>query len=86
MFVSILAAEAGNLVLKVLATGGIYLAGGLAVHTLSALQGPAFMRAFTNKGRFSEFMKRIPVHVIMTNAALAGVATYALENLIDREI
>jgi len=83
MFVSILAGEAGNLVLGVLATGGIYLAGGLAVHALNALQGPAFMRSFTNKGRFSEFMHRIPVHVIMTNAALAGAATYALENMAD---
>jgi glucokinase len=83
MFISILAAEAGNLALKVLATGGIYLAGGIAVHTLSALQGPAFMRAFTDKGRFSELMQCIPVHVITTNAALAGAATYALENMAD---
>ena len=80
IFVSILASEAGNLALKVLATGGIYLAGGIAVHTLSVLQEPAFMRAFANKGRFSELMKRIPVHVITTNAALVGAATYALEH------
>jgi len=45
------------------------------------LQEPAFMRAFTNKGRFSELMKRIPVHAIVTNAALVGAANYALENL-----
>ena len=83
MFVSILGSEAGNLAVKVLATGGIYLAGGIAVHTLSVLQEPGFMRAFTNKGRFSELMKRIPVHVIVTNAALLGAAAYALENLTD---
>jgi glucokinase len=83
MFVSILASEAGNLALKVLATGGIYLAGGIAVNSLRKLQEPAFMRAFTNKGRFSELMKRIPVHVITTNAALAGAAAYALENVTD---
>jgi glucokinase len=83
MFVSILADEAGNLALKILGMGGIYLAGGVAVHTLSVLQGPKFIRAFTNKGRFSEIMKRIPVHVITTNAALAGAATYALENVKD---
>src|SRR5213593_16422 len=83
MFVSILACEAGNLALKVLAAGGIYLTGGIVRHTLSVLQEPAFMRAFTNKGRFSEFMKRIPVHVITTNAALLGAATYGLENLTD---
>ena len=83
MFVSILASEAGNLALKVLATGGIYLAGGIAVNSLRKLQEPVFMRAFTNKGRFSELMKRIPVHVITTNAALAGAATHALDNLTD---
>jgi glucokinase len=41
------------------------------------------MRAFTNKGRFSELMIRIPVHVIIINAALLGAATYALENQTD---
>lgn len=83
MFVSILASEAGNLALKVLATGGVYLAGGLAVHTISVLQQPEFMEAFANKGRFSELMRRIPVHIIVTNAALQGVATYGLEHFID---
>jgi glucokinase len=83
MFVSILASEAGNLALKVLATEGIYLAGGIALHTLAVLQEPAFIRAFANKGRFSELMTRIPVHVITTNAALVGAAAYALENLTD---
>jgi len=83
LFVSILASEAGNLALKVLATGGIYLAGGIVSHTLSVLREPGFMRAFTNKGRFSELMKRIPVHAIIINAALLGAATYALENQTD---
>jgi glucokinase len=79
-FVSILASEAGNLALKVLATGGIYMAGGIAMNILTLLQTPTFMRAFTNKGRFSDLMKRIPIRVITTNAALIGAATYALEN------
>jgi glucokinase len=83
IFASILGGEAGNVALKVLATGGIYLGGGLAVHTLPVLQQSGFMAAFTNKGRFSEFMKSIPVHVIVSNAALQGTATYALENFID---
>src|SRR5689334_19876298 len=52
MLVSILAAEAGNLALKVLATGGIYIAGGVALHLLNALKDPTFMTSFTNKGRF----------------------------------
>jgi glucokinase len=85
MFVSILGSEAGNLALKVLAAGGIYVAGGIAMNILSLLQTPTFMRAFTNKGRFSDLMKRIPVQVITTNAALIGAATYALENSTQHE-
>jgi glucokinase len=81
MFASILASEAGNLVLKVLATGGIYIAGGVALHVLSALQKPPFMDAFTRKGRFKDLMTRIPVHVITTRAALLGAATYGLDAL-----
>ena len=83
MFVSILGSEAGNLALKVLATGGIYLAGGVAVHTLRALQEPSFMKAFTDKGRLADLMKRVPVHIIVTNAALSGAAVYAFEHLRD---
>ena len=78
---SILASEAGNLALKVLATGGIYLAGGVALHLLAALQEPGFMRVFTRKGRFEDLMKQIPVHVITARAALLGAATYGLETL-----
>jgi len=81
MLVSILASEAGNLTLKVLATGGIYLAGGVALHLLNILQEPSFMQAFINKGRFKDLMARIPIHVITTRAALVGAATYGLESL-----
>ncbi len=79
--VSILASEAGNLALKVLATGGIYLAGGVALHLLATLREPRFMEVFTRKGRFEDLMKRIPVHVITTRAALVGAAAYGLEKL-----
>jgi glucokinase len=79
MFVSILGSETSNLVLKVLATGGVYLAGGLGVRSLPLLQGPHFMKAFANKGRFETLMKRIPVHVITAQAAMIGVANYGLE-------
>jgi glucokinase len=79
--VSILAGEAGNLALKILATGGVYLAGGVALHLLTALQEPRFMQVFTRKGRFEDMMKRIPVHVITTRAALVGAATFGLESL-----
>jgi glucokinase len=81
MFVSILAAEAGNLVLKVLGTGGVYMTGSLAVRAVPMLQQPAFLQAFTNKGRFRELMNRVPVHVITARAALLGAAAYGLEAL-----
>ncbi len=78
-FVSILASEAANVALKVLATGGVYLAGGIPLHVLPVLQRPAFMKSFSRKGRFAELMKRIPVHVILSRAALLGAAAYGLE-------
>ncbi len=81
MLVSILASEAGSLALKVLATGGVYIAGGVALHLLNALQEPRFTETFTRKGRFRDLMQRIPIHVITTRAALVGAATFGLESL-----
>jgi glucokinase len=81
VFASILAGEAGNLALKVLATGGVYVAGGVALHALGALREPRFMETFTRKGRFKELMTRMPIHVITTRAALLGAATYGLDAL-----
>ncbi|MBL7201581.1 MAG: glucokinase [Anaerolineae bacterium] len=82
LFVSILGAEAGNLALKVLSTGGVYLGGGIPPRILPALSGGKFMRAFRNKGRFSEMIARIPVHVILDpTVALLGAAAYGLEVL-----
>jgi glucokinase len=83
LFASILAGEAGNLALKVLATGGVYLAGGVAVHVLRVIEEPAFMQHFKRKGRFADLMGRIPIHVIVTPAGLAGAAAYGLENSQD---
>jgi len=80
MLVSILASEAGNLALKVLATGGVYLAGGVALHVLDVLKQPQFMQVFAKKGRFKELMGRIPVHVITARAALVGAANFGLES------
>ena len=78
-FVSILGSEAGNLALKVLATGGVYLGGGIPLHVLPALTDGRFMRAFQHKGRFSDLLADIPVHVILQRAALLGAASYGLE-------
>jgi glucokinase len=78
MFVSIFASEAANLAVKVLATGGIYLAGGVSVHMLAALQRPAFMQSFKHKGRFAELMARIPIHVVLSLPGLTGAAACGL--------
>ena len=81
MLVSILASEAGNLGLKVLATGGMYVAGGVALHLVSLLQQPQFLETFTRKGRFKDLMERMPIHIITTRAALLGAATFGLQSL-----
>jgi len=82
IFVSVLGAEAGNLALKVLATGGVYLGGGIPPRIIPALEDKDFMESFSNKGRFSELLSRIPVHVILNQkVALIGAAHYGLELL-----
>jgi glucokinase len=79
-FVSILGAEAGNLVLKVMATGGVYLGGGIPPRILPALEGKRFLEAFQRKGRMSDLLARVPVHVILNpKIALLGAACYGLE-------
>lgn len=78
LFVSAYGAEAGNLALKALATGGIYLGGGIAPKILQKLRDGTFMKAFVDKGRFSEMMSRIPVRIILNlKTALLGAAHYA---------
>jgi glucokinase len=79
LFCAILGAEAGNLVLRYLATGGIYLAGGVPPKILPALRDGGFLTAFADKGRFTELVQRTPVHVSLEpRAPLIGAAHYAL--------
>src|SRR5271170_725566 len=71
-------AETGNIALKVLATGGMYLGGGIAPKILKKLKNGAFMQAFLDKGRLSPLLESIPVRVILDDTcALLGAAAYA---------
>jgi len=82
LFVSIYGAEAGNLALKALATGGVYLGGGIAAKIIEKLSDGAFMKAFMDKGRYEPMLRRIPVRVILNQkTALLGAAHYGLDHL-----
>jgi glucokinase len=82
LFVDILGAEAGNLALKVLATGGVYLGGGIPPRILPYLQNGRFRQAFRRKGRFAPLLSKMPVHVIKNpKAALLGAAHAGLAKL-----
>ena len=79
LFVSLYGAEAGNLALKTMSTGGVYVGGGVAPRILNRLQSPLFMAAFTAKGRMRPLLEAMPVHVIMKEAtALFGAARCGL--------
>jgi glucokinase len=79
LFVTILGAEAGNLALKVLATGGIYLGGGISPHILDDLQKPTFLDTLRSKGRFRQLLNDMPLHVIINSkAGLLGAAAFGL--------
>lgn len=80
-FVAILAAEAGNLALKVLATGGVYIGGGIPPRLLPFLQEEVFVERFRNKGRLAEILTNIPVHLITNpEIALLGAAYHGFES------
>jgi glucokinase len=81
LFVSVFAAEAGNLALKLMATGGVYVGGGIAPKMLAKLSGPLFMHAFVGKGRMQPLLEAIPVKVITNDkTALIGAARCAAAN------
>ncbi len=79
LFVSLYGAEAGNVSLRVLATGGMYLGGGIAPKIIDRLKEPGFMMAFCAKGRLSPLLENIPVQVILNErTALLGAARCAV--------
>jgi glucokinase len=78
MVVSAYGAEAGNLALKVLSVGGLYVGGGIAPRLLEKLKDGTFMKSFTDKGRLSQLLINMPVRVILeSRAAMLGAAAYA---------
>jgi glucokinase len=78
LMVSIYGAEAGNLALRLLATGGVYIGGGIAPQILPKLRQHSFLDSLTGKGRFRAMLEQIPVHVILNErAGLLGAARIA---------
>jgi glucokinase len=78
IFVSVYGAEAGNLALKMFATGGVYVGGGIAPKIIRKLSSTVFMKSFTAKGRSSGLLKEIPVRVITNDkTALLGAGRVA---------
>jgi glucokinase len=82
LFVEIYGAAAGNIGLKMLAMGGVYLGGGIAPKILSKLKEARFMHAFTDKGRLRSLLEQIPVRVILNDkTALLGAGHVAMSHV-----
>ncbi len=81
LFVSILGAEAGNLALRTLPRGGVYIGGGIPPRIRSFIATEEFMTAFSNKGRMKHLLETIPVNIILNaDTALYGAAYYGLHS------
>ncbi|NJO41895.1 MAG: glucokinase [Cyanobacteria bacterium CRU_2_1] len=81
LFVDLYGAEAGNLALKLLPYGGLYIAGGIAAKNLPLMKSGIFIKSMTDKGRMSRLMERVPVHVILNQeVGLLGAALYAAKS------
>jgi glucokinase len=79
LFVEIYGAAAGNLALKYLATGGVYIGGGIAPKILTKLKEPRFFQAFCDKGRLRPLLEKIPVRVVLNDkTALLGAGHVAM--------
>jgi len=81
MWIGALGAEAGNLALRTVAAGGVYVAGGIAATLLEPLRGPAFRDAFLAKEPLRAFLESVPVRVVREErAALFGAARLAAQD------
>jgi len=80
MWTQAYASEAGNLALRTLALGGVYVAGGIATKILPKLRDGSFARSFADKGRFAQVLSRVPLHVVLNeDAPLWGAARFAAQ-------
>jgi glucokinase len=78
IWISVYGAEASNLALKTMATGGLFLAGGISPKILAKMTGPLFMQSFLDKGRLRPLVESIPVQVVTNEkAGLLGAARCA---------
>ena len=85
VWISVYGAEASNLALKVMATGGLFLAGGISPKILAKLTGPQFMHSFLDKGRLRPLVESIPVQVVTNEkAGLLGAARCAAVRGVQR--
>ncbi len=75
VFISVYGSEAGNLAIRTMSVSGLYIGGGIAPKILEAIKSGPFMESFKSKGRFEGFMSKVPVYVILNEAApLMGAA------------
>jgi glucokinase len=87
IFIAVYGAEAGNLALKFMATGGVFISGGIAAKILPRLKGPEFTQAFITKGRMQPLLESIPVRVITNDkVGLIGAARYAADHAYAKKI
>jgi glucokinase len=83
LFVEIYGAEAGNLALKSMSLGGVYIGGGIAPKILPFIRNGEFMEAFLKKGRFETLLRTIPIKISLNSeTALLGAAHYAVDRLL----
>ena len=82
IFTSIYGAAAGSLALHALALGGVYIGGGIAPKIIWKLKDGTFMKAFKDKGRYSDFLSQIPVKVIMNERTVLLGAAFRAKNLL----
>lgn len=82
LFLEVLGRETGNMALKVMATGGVYLAGGIPPRMPEAFENGPFLRCFAAKGRFAEWLSSLPVHIVAEpEVAILGAARHAIAEL-----